>query len=245
MTEPPPRLFIGSSAEGRDLGRHLQAELGRAQIDVIRWDQNVFEPSGYVLESLANAAADADFAVLIATPDDVTVSRGQTSSSVRDNIVLEFGFFVGALGRQRTYLLASGDPKLPTDVSGLTRLSYQQRADNNLRVAISEAALQIEERVRQLGRRPKPIATATSSEGAALTSEIDRLCANALAQGWTIRANTATTLRLRAPRGTTHTLSKSRPEATREQLRAFAAELRANGLRVNNSIRRPVAESPF
>lgn len=142
----PVRLFVGSSSEGREVAHNLQAVLeGRAGCEVEVWDQGVFEPSGYALDSLLDVAARSDFAVLVASPDDVTVSRGDSSASVRDNIVLEFGLFTGALGRQRTYLLATGpaDLKLPTDVLGLTRLPYRPRTDGNLRAAVNDAALQI------------------------------------------------------------------------------------------------------
>lgn len=36
-----PALFLGSSSEGREVARNLQAELGDA-CEVVRWDQGVF-----------------------------------------------------------------------------------------------------------------------------------------------------------------------------------------------------------
>jgi len=239
----PVRLFVGSSAEGRDVARHLHAELG-GLCEVVRWDQNVFEPSGYTLDSLIHTASSVDFAVLVATPDDSTVSRGETRPSARDNIVLEFGLFAGSLGRERTFLLATGDLKLPTDVLGITRLSY--RAQSNQRAAVTEAVLQLEERVRALGRLER-VGAPVSSSGpeTALDHEIDLLCSNATAQGWTVKTNSLTTLRIASPRGNTFTLQKSRPATTRVDLRRFAAKLRASGLRVNSGLRRPVAESPL
>jgi hypothetical protein len=247
MTAAPlPRLFLGSSSEGREVARNLQAELGSA-VEVVRWDQSVFEPGGYTLDSLLETAASVDFAVLVATSDDTTASRGETTPSARDNVVLEFGLFAGVLGRNRTYLLATGDLKLPTDVLGLTRLSYRQQADGNLRAAVSDAALQIEERVRSLGRLRREGA-GTSGEWArsGLDREIDLLCAGAVAQGWTIKKNDATTLRLAPPGGrAAHTLTKRTPEGTRADLRPFAAQLRAAGLRVNSAVRRPVEDSPY
>ena len=118
MSAPSPsvRLFIGSSAEGHAVARNLQAELEAMSVcEVERWDQNVFEPSGYALDSLLEVAARVDFAVLVASPDDVSVSREVESPSVRDNVILEFGLFAGALGRERTYLLATGDRSLNLD----------------------------------------------------------------------------------------------------------------------------------
>lgn len=238
-----PRLFLGSSSEGREVARNLQAELG-GTVEVVRWDQSVFEPGGYTLDSLLDTAASVDFAVLVATPDDTTESRGQRSASARDNIVLEFGLFAGALGRERTYLLATGDLKLPTDVLGLTRLPYQHR-QGNPRAAVNDAALQIEERVRSLGRLSRGGEVDRVAPRTSLDRELDLVCANAVAQGWTVKTNSATTLRLRSPRGKPFTLRKGRPEATRHELRRFAAQLRAGGLRVNDGVRRPVEESPF
>ena len=252
MSAPSPsvHLFIGSSAEGHAVARNLQAELEAMSVcEVERWDQNVFEPSGYALDSLLEVAARVDFAVLVASPDDVSVSREVESPSVRDNIVLEFGLFAGALGRERTYLLATGDRslKLPTDVLGLTRLPFRPRSDDNLRAAVNEAALQIQRQVERRGRRERAAAPPGSvgSQQAALDREIDLVCANAEAQGWTVKANSRTTLRLRTPRGDTHTLTKGQPVTTREELRHFVAQIRAAGLRVNSSVRRPVEESPF
>jgi len=148
-------------------------------------------------------------------------------------------------------LEATGDGglRLPTDVLGLNRLPYRPRTDDNdnLRAALNGAVLQIERQVRQHGPRGRDCASGSAggSHQAALDQELELLCANARAQGWTVKANSPTTLRLRTPRGSTYTLPKRRPEITRGDLRRFAAELRAAGLRVNSSIRRPAEESPL
>lgn len=228
----------------------MQAELETLSIcDVVRWDHSVFEPSGYSLDSLVEAAENVDFAVLIASPDDTTVSRDVETASVRDNVILEFGLFVGAIGRSRTYLLATADGviKLPTDILGLTRLPYRVRADGDLRAAVNEAALAIERQVVRLGVRERPgvLSDLDGRRTGALEREIDLLCANAVSQGWQVKANSATTLRLLSPRGRLCTLSKGRPDATREELRRFTKELRSAGLRVNNALRRRVDDSPF
>ncbi len=245
MSEAPkPRVFIGSSSEGKLVARYLQVELG-VSCAVDRWDQNVFEAGGYTLDSLINKANEVDFAVLVASPDDKTVSRGDTTASVRDNVVLEFGLFAGVLGRNRTYLLATDhEMKLPTDMLGLTRLSYNKAASGQ--AAVTAAALELEERFRALGRvqRVAPVGEAGGAKFL-LDQELATLCENAVNQGWAVKTNSATTLRLRSPRGAQFTLQKGPAGATREELRAFARKLRASGLRVNSSVRRPVDQSPF
>jgi hypothetical protein len=239
-----PRLFLGSSSEGRDVARNLQAEIGDV-VEVVRWDHNVFEPSGYALDSLIAAARGVDFAVLVATPDDTTASRGESEPSPRDNVVLEFGLFAGVLGRERTYLLATGPLRLPTDVLGLTRLRYRARTDGDLRAGVSDAALQVEERVRQLGPLPRSSGGSAESGRSPLDREVALLVGNAVAQGWSVKTNSATTLRLVSPRGRAFAMTKGRPEDTRAELRRLAANLRAGGLRVNSVVRRPVDQSPF
>ncbi|MGV9860623.1 nucleotide-binding protein [Gordonia sp. NPDC003425] len=179
-----PRLFIGSSAEGRVVAHNLQAVLeDRKVCEVEVWDQGVFEPGGYALDSLLEVAARSDYAVLVASPDDVTTSRDNTSASVRDNIILEFGLFLGVLGRSRTYLLATGDVKLPTDTLGLTRLPYSDRADGNVGAAVNAAALQIAGQVDRQGPREGGGVTAINpDETRLLELELALLCANAEAQ---------------------------------------------------------------
>lgn len=236
-------MFIGSSAEGRDIARNLQVELGEV-CRVRRWDQNVFEPSGFTLDSLITVAAEVDFAVLIATPDDTTISRGESRPSARDNVVLEFGLFAAALGRARTFLLATGNLKLPTDVLGLTRLPYHASPDP--RAAVTPAALQLEERIRSLGFRTRTTApNLEDRDSVALAGEVELICENAVAQGWSVKTNSVTTLRLRSPKGVPFTLQKGPARRTRDELRDFAAGLRGGGLRVNSSVRRPVELSPM
>lgn len=243
------RLFIGSSAEGCDVAHHLQAVLEAREVcEVEVWDQGVFEPSGYALDSLLTVAQRSDFAVLVASPDDLVMSRGDTVAAVRDNVIFEFGLFAGALGRNRTYLLSTGPAKLPSDAFGLTRLPYNERSDGNLRAAVNDSALRIADQVRRHGPvGPKnDISEGQKSETEILDRELDLLCVNAVSQGWTVKTNSQTTLRLLPPdRRRSYTLSKQGPRKTREQLRLFVADLRAGGLRVNNSVRFPVEESPY
>ncbi|MFI6432898.1 TIR domain-containing protein [Rhodococcus oryzae] len=248
-----PRLFIGSSAEGRAVAHNLQAVLESREVcEVEVWDQGVFTPGGYTLDSLLEVADRSDYAVLVASPDDVTTSRGDTSVSMRDNIILEFGLFLGVLGRDRTYLLTTGPVKLPTDVLGVTRLSYTARLDGNLNAAVNAAALQVAGQVQRHGRRAggrSPVSASAEADDDArcLEQELDLLCANAVAQGWTVKTNSATTLRLVPPnrRNAAHTLSKRNSHDTREELRKFVAALRADGLRVNNALRVAPDKSPF
>lgn len=249
----PPRLFIGSSSEGKQIAKDLERALD-STVEVLRWDRDVFNASTYVLPSLLEIAAEVDFAVLVATPDDMVEKRGKSSAVARDNIILEFGLFAGALGLERTFLLAAGTIDLPSDIFGLTRLPFREDV-TGLR-AVSGAAYDLEQLVAKKGRHRSPAAptrtdqhrgtdrTAATDSGL-LAHEIGVLECDAAAQGWKLKTNSASTLRLTSPRGRSFALSKSTPRNTRIELRRFVRELRGHGLRVNNGLRRPVGETPW
>lgn len=72
--------------------------------------------------------SDVGYAFILLTPDEVTYlaaeeSRDDASRTkerrARPNVIFEFGFFVGRLGRARVCCLYRGDVTLPSDVSGL------------------------------------------------------------------------------------------------------------------------------
>ena len=69
--------------------------------------------------------ADVDYAVVLFTPDDIGYpvdKLDQSRSRARQNVVLELGFFMGALGRHRVCVLHAGDVELPSDYLGVLYL---------------------------------------------------------------------------------------------------------------------------
>lgn len=79
-----------------------------------------------------------DYAVLVLTPDDITVKRGTTLQTARDNVLFELGLFMGALGRERTFVVHEETHALalPTDLLGVTTCTYTSRDDGNLEAAL-------------------------------------------------------------------------------------------------------------
>lgn len=70
---------------------------------------------------LAHAAAHYDFGVFLLSPEDVTILRNREVPTSRGNVVLEFGLFLGALGRDRTFGFVPDTfgTELPTDLAGV------------------------------------------------------------------------------------------------------------------------------
>src|SRR5215207_6847754 len=91
-----PRIFIGSSVEGLEIAHVIQVGL-ELSCEPTVWTDSVFRLSHATLQSLIYASRNAEFAVLVLTPDDLVSRRRQSTPSPRDNVVFELGLFVGAL----------------------------------------------------------------------------------------------------------------------------------------------------
>lgn len=81
---------------------HERANLGRTVIEKIE------------------AHSDVGFAVVLLTPDDEGNLKGEPPQPrARQNVLLELGYFIGKLTRQRVCTLKVGDLEIPSDWRGV------------------------------------------------------------------------------------------------------------------------------
>jgi predicted nucleotide-binding protein with TIR-like domain len=120
-----PSVFIGSSTEGLPIAEAVFAALSNETKPKL-WTHQLFLPGHYPMESLEEQLRRNAFAILIASPDDQLAKRGVTSAAMRDNILVEFGLFAGALGRRRSFFVCPDSPRidLPSDLIGLIVGTY-------------------------------------------------------------------------------------------------------------------------
>ena len=118
------RIFIGSSSEALNVAQSVRSLL-KADAEITIWNERVFKQGRGFLESLTLSLGSFDFAILIATPDDLITTRGQSRLSPRDNILFELGLFMGHLGRDRTWLIhpSNAELALPSDLLGVVTAS--------------------------------------------------------------------------------------------------------------------------
>jgi len=160
-----PKLFIGSSSEGRPVAQ-IAFELLYQEAEITLWDHDVFALTDTAIESLLRATQNFDFALLILSADDLIQSRGNLSSSPRDNLIFELGLFIGALGRRRALMLrpANQELKLPSDLTGVMAAVYDDsRFETDPKSSLGVACGQIgrhiqKEQARVSGEKPKNIA---------------------------------------------------------------------------------------
>ena len=166
---PKPRVFIGSSIEGLNVAYAVQQNLLH-EAEVTVWDQGVFELSRTTMESLTKALADSDFAIFVFSPDDLVRIRDLSAPAVRDNVLFEFGLFIGRLGRERVFFLlpSVGDLHLPTDLLGVTAGRYEStRTDGSMQAATGAVCHQMRLQMKSLGLVPGRVAVDASAEGGA------------------------------------------------------------------------------
>lgn len=152
-----PIMFLGSSVEGLKVADAIESRLKFVKVVVRKWPTTgIFLPSGIPLEDLINQANEADFAVFAFGPDDKIVSRGSEHLGPRDNLVFELGLFIGRLGRNRAFMVQDADAqlKLPTDLNGVTPITYKKQDGATLDEAIGTVASELRSVIERLGPVP-------------------------------------------------------------------------------------------
>jgi len=148
-----PKLFIGSSREGLPIADALHSGLTR-DAECTVWNQGIFNLSQNTLADLIKVLRQSDFGIFVFSPDDITLMRGNSNQTVRDNVIFELGLFIGRLGPERSFFLVPDDVrdlKLPSDLTGITPGEYEaSRSDSNWYAAVGPACGRIRRQMEQL-----------------------------------------------------------------------------------------------
>ncbi|MFL6679981.1 MAG: TIR domain-containing protein [Burkholderiaceae bacterium] len=147
-----PSLFIASSVEGLRIADAINANLEH-EVHCTIWRNGTFTLSSQTVDDLVKKSSAIDFAVFAFTPDDIASIRSQQEHIARDNVVFELGLFIGAIGKDRCYIVKPRgvEMHLPSDLLGMNVADYAtDRPDDDLASAMNYACVQIKERIRTL-----------------------------------------------------------------------------------------------
>jgi CRP/FNR family cyclic AMP-dependent transcriptional regulator len=124
------RVLIVSSVEALKVARSVKEELDHDELFVDIWP-DIFRASFYTLDDLERKLADTDFVIAIAQGDDIVESRDEKWPAPRDNVIFELALVMGMLGRHRAILMEPREDKvkLPSDLAGVTTVTYKKGAD--------------------------------------------------------------------------------------------------------------------
>ena len=90
------------------------------------------------------------FAVALLTPDDVGALREDTKNlkpRARQNVIFEFGYFIGRLGRNRVCALTKGDVEIPSDYEGVVYISLDEAEGWKMKLVkeLKDAGMEVDE----------------------------------------------------------------------------------------------------
>lgn len=137
---------------------HGQDEVARNEVDNwIRRETGIepivlmLEPSRglTVIEKFEHYAGRSGYAVVLMTADDLGGPRADFDGDIepkaraRQNVIFEFGYFVGAIRRSHVAALVSRGVEKPSDIAGLVYIDYSRGSDwkDRLRVEMREAGI--------------------------------------------------------------------------------------------------------
>ena len=151
-----PVLFIGSSVEGLAIAREIQLAFKHDQIKVRPWNMpGVFGPGGVSIDVLMKEVDLSDFAAFVFGPDDKVFSRKEEYDAPRDNVIFELGLFMGQLDRNRSFIIKDhhADIKLPTDLLGVSPITYVAKKDEDLSAPVQTICTELRKIIKSVGVR--------------------------------------------------------------------------------------------
>ena len=150
MTDLKPKIFIGSSRNGYGTAEKVKAYLSSTGDGFLWQEAGVWEPNRSTFDNLLRMASYFDFGVFIATADDLTLTYEKLVIEPRDNVILEISLFLGAMGRDKSFLLVEKGIKLPSDFDGIYMPHFVKDNDETISKACNEYIEKIKEHY-QLG----------------------------------------------------------------------------------------------
>jgi hypothetical protein len=110
------KIFIGSSTEQSEIMKRVSAWLHESDHVALRWDKVIQPGQGTLIEQLIRISHEVDGAIFIFAEDDRVKVRGKGKRQPRDNVVFEYGLFLGTLGVESVLLVRVGKPKIADDL---------------------------------------------------------------------------------------------------------------------------------
>ena len=99
-----------------------------------------------IIDKFEEHADEAGFAIVLLTADDVGASKDRTDGlkpRARQNVIMELGYFLCGLGRDRVRILYEEGVELPSDIYGISYVPMDKRGAWKLDLAQEMASVGI------------------------------------------------------------------------------------------------------
>ncbi len=139
-----PTIFIASSGKSKAIAEAIKLNFDdEADVDI--WTENIFKLNEGTLETLMNRASYYDFFIAVFAGDDTATIDSKATNITRDNVIFEFGLFLGRIGLDRTFFVLEDGVKLFSDWNGITTTTFVRQ--DNLMAALTESCAKIREKM--------------------------------------------------------------------------------------------------
>ena len=119
-------IFMGSSSEAKDYREEIALKLEELNAEPLLWNasgKGIFVPGTSTVDALLAITKRVQAAVFVFHADDKIwndKSALESSDTVRDNVLFEYGLFMGALGKENVCFVCKGKLHLASDLKGIT-----------------------------------------------------------------------------------------------------------------------------
>jgi len=157
-----PRIFIGSSTEGLPVANRIK-DYFEPDYECKIWNDGIFQYNDNFLDTLMKSASLFDFAFMVFSADDLSKVRDNFFETPRDNVMFEYGLFLGRVGNQRAFVIKDKKVKILSDLLGITLADYETDdtglVTHSLEVTLEQLKKKIDDNVRlgQLGLLPSTV----------------------------------------------------------------------------------------
>jgi Predicted nucleotide-binding protein containing TIR-like domain len=154
-------VFIGASseqdAEVRTIAKEIDNEEG---CRAAPWNRgSLFTAGAYTMEKLIQITQQVDAALFVFGADDKVEYRNENMYQPRDNVLIEYGLFLGQLGKRNVAFYRNGDTRTARDVDGVTYINAPNGWNGDVRKDL-RAWLQKAQQREMSGRLEKIMAPA-------------------------------------------------------------------------------------
>ena len=133
------KVFIGSSQEAKKVLHWVATQIEEFGHEPLPWTKpGLFPPGTYTLARLIEIIQDCGAAIFIFAEDDRVWYREDRLPQTRDNVLIEYGLFTGALGLKKAIICQHGRPKTPVDTMGLTYIDVSDGKSNRARAELEK-----------------------------------------------------------------------------------------------------------
>jgi hypothetical protein len=143
-TDYKPTIFIASSGKSKIIAEAVKSNFDQ-EADVYVWTENIFRVNEGTLETLMNRASYYDFFIAIFSADDKATIQNKKVDVTRDNVIFEFGLFLGRIGLDRTFFVLEEGVELFSDWKGITTTQFTR--SENLASSLGASCISIKEKM--------------------------------------------------------------------------------------------------